>query len=78
MRRMADEAPTQILSSDWTKTLHLQSDRSLELHTQSSSHYRVRMPRQGRTLAYHFPTCAPSSAASAPKCGASTSRSAAS
>ncbi|GAA5846953.1 hypothetical protein JCM5353_002543 [Sporobolomyces roseus] len=46
-----------ILSSDWTKTLHLQSDRSLDLHTQSSSHYRVRMPRHGRTLAYHFPTC---------------------
>ena len=50
-------ARPQILSSDWTKTLHLQSDRSLELHTQSSSHYRVRMPRQGRTLAYNFPTC---------------------
>ena len=47
----------QILSSDWMKTLHLQSDRSLELHTQAAAHYRVRMPRQGRTLAYHFPTC---------------------
>ncbi|GAA6063638.1 hypothetical protein JCM10212_002599 [Sporobolomyces blumeae] len=46
-----------ILSSDWTKTLHLQSDRSLELHTQSMAHYRVRMPRHGRTVAYHFPTC---------------------
>ncbi|GAA5910506.1 hypothetical protein JCM6882_008540 [Rhodosporidiobolus microsporus] len=46
-----------ILSSDWTKTLHLQADRSLELHTQSSAHYRVRFPRHGRTLAYHFPTC---------------------
>ncbi|ORY56539.1 hypothetical protein BCR35DRAFT_309786 [Leucosporidium creatinivorum] len=46
-----------ILSSDWTKTLHLQADRSLELHTQSSSHYRVRMPRHGRTVNYHFPTC---------------------
>lgn len=49
--------PHQILSSDWMKTLHLQSDRSLELHTQSGAHHRVRMPRQGRTLAYHFPTC---------------------
>ncbi|KAI5480785.1 rRNA processing protein Enp2 [Pseudohyphozyma bogoriensis] len=46
-----------ILSSDWTKTLHLQSDRSLELHTQSSAHYSVRMPRHGRALAYHFPSC---------------------
>ncbi|GAA6001588.1 hypothetical protein JCM10207_006741 [Rhodosporidiobolus poonsookiae] len=46
-----------ILSSDWTKTLHLQADRSLDLHTQASSHYRVRMPRHGRAVAYHFPTC---------------------
>lgn len=48
---------SQILSSDWTKTLHLQADRSLELHTQSSAHYRVRMPRHGRALAYHFSSC---------------------
>jgi ribosome biogenesis protein ENP2 len=46
-----------ILSSDWTKTLHLQTDRSLELHNQSSAHYRVRMPKHGRTVAYHFPSC---------------------
>ncbi|BGP40408.1 Small ribosomal subunit bioproteinsis [Rhodotorula kratochvilovae] len=59
MERVTDSENVDfcILSSDWTKTLHLQSDRSLELHTQSASHYRVRMPRQGRTLAYHFPTC---------------------
>jgi len=50
-------SPPQVLSSDWTKTLHLQSDRSLELHTQSSSHYRVRMPRHGRAVQYHFPSC---------------------
>ncbi|SCZ88161.1 BZ3500_MvSof-1268-A1-R1_Chr2-1g04230 [Microbotryum saponariae] len=46
-----------ILSSDWTKTLHLQADRSLDLHTQASSHYRVRMPKHGRAVAYHFPSC---------------------
>ncbi|GAA6047444.1 hypothetical protein JCM3770_001308 [Rhodotorula araucariae] len=59
MERVTDSENVDfcILSSDWTKTLHLQSDRSLELHTQSGSHYRVRTPRQGRTLAYHFPTC---------------------
>lgn len=39
------------------KTLHLQADRSLELHTQSAAHYRVRMPRHGRALAYHYPSC---------------------
>ncbi|GAA5962544.1 hypothetical protein JCM8115_002115 [Rhodotorula mucilaginosa] len=59
MERVTDSENVDfcILSSDWMKTLHLQSDRSLELHTQSAAHYRVRMPRQGRTLAYHFPTC---------------------
>ncbi|KAM0791507.1 hypothetical protein ACM66B_005959 [Microbotryomycetes sp. NB124-2] len=46
-----------ILSSDWMKTLHLQTDRGLELHTQSSMHYRVRMPKHGRALNYHFPSC---------------------
>ncbi|GAA5854309.1 hypothetical protein JCM8547_001775 [Rhodosporidiobolus lusitaniae] len=46
-----------ILSSDWMKTLHLQADRSMELHTQSSMHYRVRFPRHGRAIQYHFPTC---------------------
>ncbi|KWU47016.1 nucleolar rRNA processing-related protein [Rhodotorula sp. JG-1b] len=59
MERVTDSENVDfcILSSDWMKTLHLQSDRSLELHTQAAAHYRVRMPRQGRTLAYHFPTC---------------------
>ncbi|OAV92475.1 hypothetical protein PTTG_05862 [Puccinia triticina 1-1 BBBD Race 1] len=46
-----------ILSTDWTKTLHLQTDRTLDLHTQTASYYRVRIPRHGRALAYHFPSC---------------------
>ncbi|KAG9104002.1 hypothetical protein FRC06_006266 [Ceratobasidium sp. 370] len=46
-----------ILSDDWTKSLHLQNDRTLELHTQGGFHYRTRIPRFGRTLAYHFPSC---------------------
>lgn len=29
----------------------------MELHTQSSSHYRVRFPRHGRAIQYHFPSC---------------------
>jgi ribosome biogenesis protein ENP2 len=48
---------SQILSDDWTKTLHLQADRSIELHTQGGFHYRTRLPRFGRALAYHFPSC---------------------
>ncbi|KDQ60208.1 hypothetical protein JAAARDRAFT_126225 [Jaapia argillacea MUCL 33604] len=46
-----------ILSDDWTKSLHLQTDRSIELHTQSGFHYRTRIPKFGRSLAYHFPSC---------------------
>ncbi|KAF8553346.1 hypothetical protein OG21DRAFT_1510283 [Imleria badia] len=46
-----------ILSDDWTKTLHLQNDRTIELHTQSGFHYRTRIPRFGRAIAYHYPSC---------------------
>ncbi|KZP15926.1 hypothetical protein FIBSPDRAFT_795006 [Athelia psychrophila] len=45
------------LSDDWTKSVHLQNDRTLELHTQGGLHYKTRIPRFGRALAYHFPSC---------------------
>jgi len=45
------------LSDDWTKSIHLQNDRTIELHTQSGFHHRTRIPRFGRSLAYHFPSC---------------------
>jgi ribosome biogenesis protein ENP2 len=47
----------KILSDDWTKIMHLQNDRTIELHTQGGFHYRTRIPRFGRSLAYHFPSC---------------------
>ncbi|KAG7089885.1 hypothetical protein E1B28_011519 [Marasmius oreades] len=46
-----------MLSDDWTKSIHLQNDRTVELHTQGGFHYRTRIPRFGRSLAYHFPSC---------------------
>ncbi|THH00034.1 hypothetical protein EW026_g2434 [Hermanssonia centrifuga] len=46
-----------MLSDDWTKSIHLQNDRSVELHTQGGLHYRTRIPRFGRALGYHFPSC---------------------
>ncbi|KAG5349259.1 hypothetical protein C0989_004958 [Termitomyces sp. Mn162] len=46
-----------MLSDDWTKSIHLQNDRTIELHTQGGHHYRTRIPRFGRSLAYHFPSC---------------------
>lgn len=41
-----------ILSSDYSKTVHLQEDRSIEFHTPGGCHYSMRIPRYGRDLAY--------------------------
>ncbi|KAL0469928.1 WD40-repeat-containing domain protein [Neurospora intermedia] len=41
-----------MLSQDYTKSVHLQSDRSIEFHTPMGCHYEVRLPRFGRDLAY--------------------------
>jgi ribosome biogenesis protein ENP2 len=42
-----------LLSSDYTKSLHLQTDRFLEFHTPGGLHYTTRIPRYGRDLKYH-------------------------
>jgi len=41
-----------ILSSDYSKTAHLQEDRSIELHTPQGCHFSLRTPRYGRDLVY--------------------------
>lgn len=43
-----------LLSSDYSKSLHLQADRSLEFHTPQGCHYTTRLPRYGRDLKYDF------------------------
>lgn len=53
----AETLDFEILSDDWTKTLHVQSDRTVELHDQRASFYRTRIPTPGRSIGYHFPTC---------------------
>ncbi|CEI60604.1 Ribosome biogenesis protein ENP2 [Fusarium venenatum] len=42
----------QLLSSDYSKSIHLQTDRRLEFHTPMGCHYEVRLPRYGRDLVY--------------------------
>ena len=42
-----------ILSPDYSKTIHLQEDRSIEFHTPQGRHYSMRIPRYGRDLAYN-------------------------
>ena len=41
-----------LLSTDYSKTVHLQEDRSLEFHTPGGCHESLRIPRYGRDLAY--------------------------
>ncbi|ESK96370.1 rrna processing protein enp2 [Moniliophthora roreri MCA 2997] len=53
----AENVDFAMLSDDWTKSIHLQNDRSIELHTQGGFHYRTRIPKFGRSVAYHFPSC---------------------
>lgn len=50
----AENVDFVLLSDDWTKSLHLQSDRTLELHNQGGHHARVRIPTFGRAVDYHF------------------------
>ncbi|KAG5998071.1 hypothetical protein E4U43_002510 [Claviceps pusilla] len=40
------------LSSDYSKSLHLQIDRRIEFHTPMGCHYEVRIPRYGRDVLY--------------------------
>ncbi|KAJ3357978.1 Nucleolar protein 10 [Entophlyctis luteolus] len=47
----------EILTDDWTKSVHLQADRSVEFHSQYGMHYKTRIPKFGRDLAYYHPTC---------------------
>ncbi|KAI8064391.1 WD40-repeat-containing domain protein [Gongronella butleri] len=53
----AETITFELLSDDWTKSALLQNDRSIELHAQGGIHYRTRVPKFGRSLAYHFPSC---------------------
>ncbi|UZJ51330.1 hypothetical protein CBS101457_000650 [Exobasidium rhododendri] len=50
----AENVDFVMLSDDWTKSIHLQSDRTLELHNQGGHHARVRIPKFGRALNYHY------------------------
>ncbi|RHZ89277.1 hypothetical protein Glove_16g190 [Diversispora epigaea] len=47
----------EILSDDWTKSVFLQNDRTIEFHSQGGIYYKTRIPKFGRDLAYHYPTC---------------------
>jgi len=46
-----------ILSEDVGKLAFLQNDRTLAFHAPYGAHYATRIPRFGRSLAYHPPSC---------------------
>ncbi|KAK2164545.1 hypothetical protein LSH36_62g05021 [Paralvinella palmiformis] len=46
-----------ILSEDYSKFVCLQNDRYIEIHAQQGRYYRTRIPKYGRDLAYHSPSC---------------------
>lgn len=47
----------QILSPDYSKLVFLQCDRYIEFHAQYGRYFRLRIPKFGRDLAYHTPSC---------------------
>lgn len=47
----------EVLSEDYSKLVFLQCDRYVEFHAGHGRHYRLRVPRFGRAMAYHRPSC---------------------
>ncbi|XP_067625573.1 nucleolar protein 10 [Eurosta solidaginis] len=45
------------ISDDYSKLIFLQCDRFVEIHCASGRHYRLRIPRFGRDMKYHKPSC---------------------
>ncbi|XP_063918369.1 nucleolar protein 10 [Zophobas morio] len=47
----------EILSDDYSKLVFLQCDRYIELHAAHGRYYRLRIPKFGRDMQYHYPSC---------------------
>ncbi|XP_055584829.1 nucleolar protein 10 [Uranotaenia lowii] len=47
----------KVLGEDYGKVAFLQADRYVEFHAAHGRHYRLRIPRFGRDLDYHKPSC---------------------
>lgn len=57
--RCFDSEPVtfEVLSDDFSKLVFLHGDRYVEIHATAGKHYRLRIPKFGRDLAFHEPTC---------------------
>ncbi|KAH8273974.1 hypothetical protein KR044_006820 [Drosophila immigrans] len=47
----------EVISDDYSKMVFLQCDRYVEIHAAHGRHYRLRIPRFGRDMKYHKPSC---------------------
>jgi ribosome biogenesis protein ENP2 len=47
----------EAISDDFSKVAMLLEDRNIEIHAQYGKHFKVRIPRYGRDLAYHRTSC---------------------
>lgn len=47
----------EILSDDYSKLVFLQCDRYVEFHAAHGRYYRLRIPKFGRDMRYHHPSC---------------------
>ncbi|KAF0274304.1 hypothetical protein FOG51_00755 [Hanseniaspora uvarum] len=45
------------LSKDWTKSIHLQNDRSIQFQNKGGLHYSTRIPKFGRSIVYNEENC---------------------
>ncbi|AAS53839.1 AFR468Wp [Eremothecium gossypii ATCC 10895] len=53
----AENVDFVILSDDWTKSVHLQNDRSIQFQNKGGIHYTTRIPKFGRSLCYNKVNC---------------------
>lgn len=53
----AEAVTFEILSDDYSKLVFLQCDRSIEFHAQYGRYHRLRIPKYGRDMKYHYPSC---------------------
>ncbi|XP_066581841.1 nucleolar protein 10 [Prorops nasuta] len=47
----------EALSDDYSKLVFLHCDRNVEFHVAHGKHYRLRIPRFGSDMQYHYPSC---------------------
>ncbi|XP_058808997.1 nucleolar protein 10 [Phymastichus coffea] len=52
----AEVVTFEILSDDYSKLVFLHDDRNIEFHAAHGKYYKLRIPRFGRDMKYHYPS----------------------